>query len=158
MFFKEFEIRWSDLDANWHLADAAYINFGSHTRMAYLAEAGFGQKALALHTLGPVAFYEHMYFFKEVFPGKPIKVSLQFEGMSEDGQFFEFHHNFYDSYGKNIARCEMMGGWIDLTQRKLTPLPPPLLEALKKLPKSPTFKVLTKADTRKFGRTPMDLI
>jgi acyl-CoA thioester hydrolase len=42
MFTKEFDIRWSDLDANRHLANSAFINFMSHTRMAYLIENGFG--------------------------------------------------------------------------------------------------------------------
>ncbi len=40
MFVKEFEIRWSDLDANRHMANSAYINFMSHTRMAYLGQLG----------------------------------------------------------------------------------------------------------------------
>ena len=41
MYLKEFEIRWSDIDANRHLANSAYLNFMSHTRMAFLMELGF---------------------------------------------------------------------------------------------------------------------
>ena len=76
MFFKEFEIRWSDTDANRHLANSAYINFMSHTRMAYLGLLGFNQKSMGAHNIGPVVFYEHVYYFKEAFPGMPVKVSL----------------------------------------------------------------------------------
>ena len=39
-YFKEFEIRWSDLDANRHLGNSAYTNLMSHTRMSYLFEIG----------------------------------------------------------------------------------------------------------------------
>ncbi len=157
MFFKEFEIRWSDLDANRHMANSAYINFMSHTRMAYLGQLGFNQKSMAIHNIGPVVFYEHVYYFKEAFPGKPVKVSLELVGMSEDGMFFEFRHNFYDFKGKNFARCEMMGAWIDLKERKLIGLPVEFLEAFQAMEQSKDFKVLTKADTRKFVQVPKDL-
>nr|WP_298996526.1 thioesterase family protein [uncultured Allomuricauda sp.] len=157
MFFKEFDIRWSDLDANRHLANSAYINYMSHTRMAYLGILGFNQKSMAKHNIGPVVFYEHMYYFKEVFPGKPIKVSLGLQGLSEDGMFFEFEHNFYDNDGKNFARCEMMGAWMDLKERKLIGLPQEFLDAFGKMEKEASFKVLTKADTRKFAKIPKDL-
>ncbi|NDV41892.1 acyl-CoA thioesterase [Flagellimonas sediminis] len=157
MFFKEFEIRWSDLDANRHMANSAYINFMSHTRMAYLGQLGFNQVSMAIHNIGPVVFYEHVYYFKEAFPGRPVKVSLEFVGMSEDGMFFEFRHNFYDFKGKNFARCEMMGAWIDLKERKLTGLPVEFLEAFQAMEQSKDFKVLTKEDTRKFVQVPQDL-
>ncbi|NAY91874.1 thioesterase [Muricauda sp. JGD-17] len=157
MFFKEFEIRWSDLDANRHLANSAYINFMSHTRMAYLGLIGFNQKSMAQHSLGPVVFYEHIYYFKEVFAGKPVKVSLSFKGMSKDGMFFEFEHNFYDSEGKNFARCQMMGAWIDLKERKLTGLPDVFLEVFEQMEKAEDFKILTKEDTRKYVQVPKDL-
>lgn len=157
MFLKQFEIRWSDLDANRHLANSAYINFMSHTRMSYLGQLGFNQKTMAQYQIGPVVFYEHLYYFKEVFPGKPIQVSLGFNGMSENGMFFEFQHDFYDGNGKNFARCEMMGAWMDLGTRKLTELPQDFLEAFKKIDKSPDFRILTKEDTRKHTRHPLDL-
>ena len=46
MFIKEFEVRWSDVDANRHLANSAYINFMSHTRMAFLLELGFAHDVM----------------------------------------------------------------------------------------------------------------
>ncbi|WP_461532952.1 acyl-CoA thioesterase [Sinomicrobium sp.] len=157
MYFKEFDIRWSDIDANRHLANSAYINFMSHTRMSYLTEKGLGQKQLAEHRLGPVVFYEHIYYFKEVFPGKPVRVSLELAGISEDGMFFEFHHNFYDASGRNFAHCEMLGAWIDMTSRQLTGLPEEFLSLLQEIPKTEKFRILTKADTRRYGKEPKDL-
>jgi len=158
MFTKEFEIRWSDVDANRHLANSAYINFMSHTRMAFLMDIGFGQKEMLRHNLGPVVFYEHVYYFKEVFPGKPVQVSLELKGLSEDGMYFEFAHNFYDAKGRNVAHCEMLGGWIDLKERKLTGLPEALYQKFNAISKTDDFKVITKEDTRKFGKRPKDLV
>ncbi|SDD66530.1 acyl-CoA thioester hydrolase [Pricia antarctica] len=157
MYLKDFEIRWSDIDANRHLANSAYLNFMSHTRMAFLMEIGFNQKTLAANQIGPVVFYEHIYYFKEVFPGKPIRVSMEITGMSEDAQFFEFLHNFYDYKGNNFAHCEMMGSWMDLKTRKLTGLTNDLLSAFSGVEKAEGFRVLTKEDTRKFAKVPKDL-
>ena len=112
---------------------------------------------MAAHNIGPVVFYEHMYYFKEVFPGKPIRVSLQLKGISEDRTYFEFVHNFYDANGKNFATCEMMGAWIDLKQRKLCPLPEALFKPFTLAERSNDFKYITKEDTRRFGKKPKDL-
>src|SRR6056297_3746306 len=153
MYLKEFEIRWSDVDANRHLANSAYLNYMSHTRMSFLMEIGFDHKTLAKNELGPVVFYEHMYYFKEAFPGKPIKVSMEIMGMSEDAKFFEFHHNFYNHKGENFAHCELMGTWMDLGTRKLTGLTNDFLKTFSGVEKGDGFRVLTKEDTRKFSKT-----
>lgn len=157
MYLKEFEVRWSDLDANRHLANSAYINFMSHTRMAYLTEHGFGHKNMVKYHIGPVVFYEHMYYFREILPGVPVRVSLEIKGLSPDGMFFEFHHNFYDPQGRHLAHCEMMGGWIDLESRKLSALPKALLSGFESLEKAEGFRHLTREDTRKHLKRPIDL-
>lgn len=157
MYLKEFEVRWNDLDANRHLANSSYINFMSHTRLSFMMENGFGQHNMVKHNIGPVVFYEHMFYFKEIFPGKPVRVSLQLKGISEGGMYFEFQHNFYNAEGVNMARCNMMGGWIDLQTRKLRDLPESLFSALNQLNKTEDFKILTKEDTRKYQQYPKDL-
>lgn len=158
MFRKQFEIRWSDVDANRHLANSAYTNFMSHTRMAFLIDKGFTMKEMAKFNVGPVVFYEHMYYFKEVFMGQPLTVSLEVSGLSEDGMFFKFEHNFYNHKGEHLAHCEMLGGWIDLSTRKLTELKEELLEIAQGFPKADDFKVITREDTRKFGKKPENIL
>ncbi|MGB5237246.1 MAG: acyl-CoA thioesterase [Flavobacteriaceae bacterium] len=157
MYLKEFQIRWNDLDANRHLANSTYVNYMSHTRMSRLIDLGFDHQWMMEHQIGPVVFYEHIYYFKEVLPGPPIRVSFEVKGLSEDGMFFEFQHNFYDHKGRNIAHCELMGGWIDLKTRKLTALDPKWFNNLDLAEKTKDFRILTKEDTRKFARKPIDL-
>lgn len=157
MFTKDFEIRWSDIDANGHLANSAYVNFMSHTRMSFMLENGFGHQDLIRNNLGPVVFYEHIYYFREIFMGNPVKVSLKLKGLSADGMFFEFLHNFYDYKGRNCARCIMLGSWIDLKTRKLVSLPRELYEQLNELEHTEDFRILTKENTRAPGEVPGDL-
>ena len=147
MYLKEFEIRWNDLDANRHLANSSYVAFMSHTRMSFLIEQGLDHAFMKKHQIGPVVFHEHIHYFKEAFQGK-IRVSFELGGISEDGMFFRFKHNFYDEKGRNIAFCNIMGGWIDLQTRSLIGLPEEFFKLLDEAPKSDDFKILTKQDMR----------
>ncbi len=157
MYKKEFEIRWSDIDANGHLANSAYTNFMSHARMAFFNKQRFSMPEIRKFNVGPVVFYEHMYYFKESFLGASITVTIEVSGLSDDGMLFKFEHNFYNERGENLAYCEMQGAWIDLKTRKLTQLPEELLSLAQKFPKSNSFKTLTKEDTRKYGIRPRNI-
>ncbi|MEO6346805.1 MAG: thioesterase family protein [Aquaticitalea sp.] len=157
MYKKQFEIRWSDVDANRHLANSAYVNFMSHTRVAFFEEHGFSLNNLAKFDISPVIFHEHIYYFKEAFLGTPITVSLEISGLSQDGMFFKIIHNIYDDTGKNLAYCNILGAWIHLKSRKLTALPNNFLKEMASFPKTTDFKILTKEDTRKNAVMPKDL-
>ncbi len=157
MYKKEFEIRWSDIDANGHLANSAYTNFMSHARMGFFIEHGFSMQELSNYGIGPVVFYEHTYYYKESFIERLITVTLEVSGLSEDGMFFKFEHNLYDDKGQHLASSDMLGAWIDLKTRKLTTLPELLLKRSEAFPKTKHFKVLTKEDTRISGKRPQNL-
>lgn len=154
-FFQDFAVRWSDLDVNRHLLNASYVNFMSHVRMAFLDANNFGVKEMNNHDIGPVALHEHMYYFQEVSPHETIRVTMELSGLSENGQFFSFDHRFYKKDQSNCALGTVLGAWISLTNRKLTPPPKPLYNALSLLKKSPNFKILTKSDTRIEGINPI---
>jgi len=157
MYKKNFEIRWSDIDANGHLANSAYTNFMSHTRMGFFIEYGLSMQELTKFGLGPVVFYEHTYYYKESFIGKPITVSLEVSGLSTDGMFFKIEHNFYNHKGEHLASSDMFGSWIDLKTRSLVGLPDELLAKANTFPKTDKFKVLTKEDSRVAGKVPKNL-
>lgn len=157
IYKKNFEIRWSDVDANGHLANSAYLNFMSHTRVGFLNENGFSLRKLVGHGIGPVVFSEQIHYFKESFLEQKITVSLEVVGLREDGMFFEFVHNFYDLNGKHLATCNILGAWINLKTRHLTNLPKDLIQKMKTFPKAENFKTITKEYTRKSGKRPVDL-
>lgn len=157
MFLKEFEIRWDDLDANWHLSNTSYMSYAGHVRMELLKKIGVGHTQMIQSKLGPVVFNEQISYFKEVLPDQRIQVSAALSGMSADGMFFRFHHDFYFKDGTNLARIVVTGGWIDLKTRKLTALPKALCKEFFHAPKTDDFKILTAADTRQGGQKPEHL-
>ena len=151
VYKKKFEIRWSDLDANRHLLNATYVNYMSHTRMSFLFDHGVNQKLLREHSIGPVALHEHIYYFQEIQPGQQVTCTMQLSGISKDGTFFGFHHRFYNNKGDNCALGTVIGGWISLESRRLTPPPLKVLDTLNSLPRISEFKEMTKEDTRVAG-------
>lgn len=153
LFKKRFDIRWSDLDANRHVANSAYMNFMSHTRMAYLIDHGFSHQDMEKFRVGPVLFYEHIYYFREVLAGQTIDVSLLLKGLSRDGMFFEFEHEIFGEDGTHHLSAELMGGFIDLDTRKLTPLAEERIHMVfNDLQRTDDFRWLTREDTRKRRR------
>lgn len=157
LFTQRFDIRWSDLDANRHVANSAYVNFMSHTRMAFLIAQGFRHAEMVRLNIGPVLFHEHIHYFREVLPDQPILVTLALKGLSEDGMFFEFEHNIYGQHGTHHLFAHLMGGFIDMNTRKLTTLPEEWTSRLfDKLERTADFHWLSKEDTRKFQIRPVN--
>lgn len=157
MYNKQFEIRWRDLDANGHLGNSSYVDFMSHTRMSFFTEVGIGLDVMQVHGLGPVVLYEHIHYYREVHLKSTITVSLEITGMSEDGRFIRFEHNFYDQNNKNLAFTEMLFTWIDLETRKLANPRHEIIDRIDGFPKAKSFKTLLKDDIRKYNRRPIDL-
>jgi acyl-CoA thioester hydrolase len=116
--------------------------------MAFFHDLGFTLEYLNSHDIGPVVFYEHVYYLKEVLPGNPVRVSLEINGLSADGMFFEFYHNIYNHKGVQVAHAQLMGGWMNLTTRRLTCPTPEMNKKFNAIEKGETFRVLTQKDTR----------
>jgi len=151
------DIRWSDIDANRHLANSAYVNFMSYARIIEMRRAGLTHHELAKYNLGPIVFYEKIFYFKEVLPDQPVFVDIQLKGLSEDYRFFEFEQNLYDQSGQHMAGYEMMGAWIDMKSRKLVSLPEELSKMFDHIKRTEDFRILTKEDTRKHNKIPKQL-
>ncbi len=148
-YFKKFEIRWSDIDANRHLANSSYVQFCSHTRLSFMEKHGWGQKMFEQKRLGPAAIRESYHFFREVHTTDTLYISLELTGLSNEGSFFEFRHRIYRQDGKNVAYSSIAGCWISLDTRQVT-IPPQDLFALFKevCPTADDFRTITRKDLR----------
>ncbi len=148
-YFKKFEIRWSDIDANRHLANASYVQFCSHTRLSFMEMHGWGQSMFAEQRIGPAAIRESYHFFREVHTTDTIYVELELTGLSEEGSFFEFRHRIYRQDGKNVAYSSISGCWMSMDTRRVILPPQDLFDLFKKVcPTAQDFRILTKKDIR----------
>ena len=149
-YFKEFEVRWSELDPNRHVANYAYTQFMNEVRFSFFKKFNLTEE-INKANIGPVVFHEHFYYIKEVRPYEIIKIDLQLKGRSEDYKFFHFAHHLYKESGEIGLYSELYFGWLDLNIRKLSIPPKALCDAYDTLTKTEDFRILTSKDMRAQG-------
>jgi len=157
MFTRKYSVLWADLDANWHFANYSYIKYAGDARMSFFNSLGLTKDKLRTYLKGPVVFYEHMYYYKELELKEDFIVSVEVDGYSDDAKFGRLLQNFYSPDGINLARLELIFGWMDLKTRRLSKFPNQEFEKFKLSDKTKTFKIMTKEDTRILGKTPKNI-
>ncbi len=158
LFFAETTVRWSDLDANMHLANASYMNLTSHARISFLRHCGIKLSDLAKYRIGPAVLREEFSFFREAHEGQEIKISVAVSGNSEDGEIFEFEHNLYDKLtGTHIAYSRVFGVWFSMKDRKKTPPPAEMLEKLINNIDPNSVRKLSLADLKSLPVSPQNI-
>lgn len=142
MYLKKFEIRWSDLDANRHVANSSYLNFLSETRMSFLNEQGFTQQSFEKHNIGPVIFSEELFYLSEIKLSQTITVSLELLANSQNYKYIKFAHAIFNAQNKLSVYSETFFGWINLLERKLIAPPIEIITAVSALPKAEKYTIL----------------
>ena len=151
------QVRWSDLDANMHLANSSYMNFTSFARMKALNEMGFSTKHMHIWQRGPVIFEEKFNFFREILPDTTIYIHTRVSAISEDLVLFEFQHDLYDQHGEHKANSKIFGCWLDYTTRKMaTDLPNEMKSKLAEF-KTEEVRILSKMDIKNMGVSPQNI-
>ena len=89
MFKKEYEASWTDLDPNWHVANYAYNQYSTDARVYFFDSLGLNKIKFDKLEIGPILFYEQMYYYKEIKIGVKFSVTVEIDGYSEDGKFFK---------------------------------------------------------------------
>lgn len=76
-FKRDIQIRWSDIDANFHLRHSVYYDWGAFCRMEFLTEQGLGMKEMRQLKIGPILFREEAVFRKEIHYGDAVTMNLR---------------------------------------------------------------------------------
>ncbi|WP_068596932.1 acyl-CoA thioesterase [Vaginella massiliensis] len=157
LYFQKTVVRWSDLDANRHLANSSFSNFTSYARIAFLRDFGVTMKDLGQLQMGPAILHEQFSYFKEAYEGEEIYITVEIDGMSDDGMIYSFLHNLYREDGTHLCQSKLVGVWFSLTDRKMKAPPTALLEGLKKSIANREVKVLSKSDLKNLPAFPQNI-
>jgi acyl-CoA thioester hydrolase len=130
---KTFDVRWADLDPNFHMRHSAYNDYAAQVRLGYLSENGYTLERFRKENLGPVLFREETKFFKEILPGDVITVDFQVTMASEDGRKWQILHTIYRKDGVKAAEIVVDGAWMDTKLRKVVAAPKDLLAMMEAL-------------------------
>ena len=141
-YIKRVEIRWSDLDPNFHLRHSAYYDFGAYTRIAFLSEHGITPAVMTQHEIGPVLFREECLFKREISFGDNISVHLMLENTSIDFRKWTMKHEIWKNEQTLAAIITLEGAWMNTRLRKITAPPDLFREAFEVMPKTENFRIV----------------
>lgn len=157
-FFAETIVRWSDLDANMHLANSSYMNFTSFARIAFLRNCDIKLSDLATYKIGPAVLREEFSFFREAHEGQEVMISVTVSGNSENGEIFEFEHNLYDKKtGTHLAYSRVFGVWFSMTERKKMPPPAEMHEKIMTNVNQEKCRILSYSDMKNLPVHPQNI-
>ena len=122
-YFKQIEIRWSDLDPNFHLRHSAYYDFGAYSRISFMNENGITPQVLGEAHIGPVIFREECIFRKEIKFGDKVKINLKLAKSNDDFSRWTMVHEIWKNDDTLCAVITVDGAWLNTVHRKLTTPP-----------------------------------
>ena len=125
-FIKEIQLRWSDLDPNFHLRHSIYYDWGAFCRIEFLREFELTAHVMQELHFGPILFREECIFKKEVRDGDKITIDLSLLKAKKDYSRWSINHHIRKNGDTVSAIVTVDGAWINTIQRKLT-LPPPIV-------------------------------
>lgn len=134
-FLKSLELRWADLDPNFHLRHSVYYDFGATARIEFLAQNGITVAFMQQHHFGPVIFREECVFKKEIRLSDTITIDLTLKQSNPDFSRWTMQHTIYKNTDTVSAILTIDGAWMDTIKRKLTLPPAEVIAAFGNMPK-----------------------
>jgi acyl-CoA thioester hydrolase len=138
-FIKNINLRWSDLDPNFHVRHSVYYDIGATCRMEFLTVAGITPALMFQHHIGPILFREECLFRKEIRFGDQLTIDLELEKLSGDHSKWTMKHQLRKNGDTVAAIITIDGAWMDTVARKITAPPESFISAFDSIPKSAGF-------------------
>lgn len=134
------EVRWSDLDPNFHLRHSVYYDYGAYCRVSFLEKEGLTSAVMHELHIGPVLFREEAVFRKEIRMGDKPVIDLQLTKTKSDFSRWSIRHRIIKQGDVLAATLHVDAAWIDTRARKLASPPPQVKDIFSKIPRSDDFE------------------
>jgi acyl-CoA thioester hydrolase len=141
-FSKDLQIRWSDLDPNFHLRHSVYYDWGAFCRVEFLNEYGLTADLMVKLGFGPILFREECVFRKEIRSGDAVKINLQVTKSRKDFSRWSIQHRITKNGDLLCATINVDGAWMNVRERKLMSPPEKVIEVFEKMPREERFEWL----------------
>jgi acyl-CoA thioester hydrolase len=140
MYKKSIEVRWADLDPNFHMLHSRYYDLGAYVRMCFLTEHGLSVAVMAEQKMGPILFREECVFKREIKFGDSVDIDLVMLKARKDGSRWTMQHRITVNEDTLAAVITVDGAWINTERRRLTTPPTAFAEIFDKIPKGEGFE------------------
>lgn len=139
VYTKKVEVRWSDLDPNFHLRHSVYYDWGAYVRMSFMTENGITPSLLQQYHIGPIIFREECVFKREIGFNDNVELSLHLCKSTRDMSRWTMKHEVWKNKETLSAIIQVDGAWLDTHKRKLAVPPDAFIEIFNTIPKSDDF-------------------
>ncbi len=143
-FRKKIEIRWSDIDPNFHLRHSVYYDFGAFVRIAFMTENGLTPFVIQQEQIGPILFREECVFKREIHFNDSVEVNVQLVKSTHDMSRWTMVHEVTKNGTTLSALITIDGAWINTSLRKLAIPPESFRKVFENLPRAPHFEWIEK--------------
>ena len=143
-FIRDVEIRWSDLDPNFHLRHSVYYDFGAFVRIAFFTSNGITPQVMTQHNIGPILFREECIFKKEIRLGDEVTIDVSLIKSRKDFSRLTFRHQVMKNKDLLSAILTLDVAWMNTTERKLAIPPQEVCSVMDAIPKDASFQWLEK--------------
>lgn len=126
MFATPFKVnlRWSDLDPNFHLRHSSYYDLASQHRIEMLSQYGLTLKVMEEQHFAPILMREECIFFREIKYTDVVHIHLKIKEVTDDGSKWTLIHEFVDDLNKKKAQLTVEIVWFDTqNRRRAKPVP-----------------------------------
>ena len=134
------QIRWSDLDPNFHLRHSVYYDWGALCRIDYLNSKGLTQAVMQQLHFGPIIFREEAVFRKEIKYGDHITVNLKLMKSRRDYSRWTIVHEIKKKEDTLCAVLTIDGAWLQVIERKLYMPPSEVTNVFQQMPADENFQ------------------
>ena len=138
-YIKTVEVRWSDLDPNFHLRHSVYYDYGAYSRISFLEAHGLSTAVMAQNHFGPILFREECVFRREIRLGDTVTIDLRLLKAKEDQSRWSIQHHIYKNTDILAAILTVDGAWINTQLRKLSVPPEQVLHVFNNMPRAEEF-------------------
>lgn len=139
-YTKHPEVRWADLDPNFHMLHSKYYDLGAYVRMCFLTEHGVTAAAMQAEQMGPILFREECVFKREIKFGDYITIDFLMLKAKKDGSRWSMQHRITINNEILAAVITVDGAWMNTARRKLASPPPAFADAFNKIPRADNFE------------------
>jgi len=134
------QIRWSDLDPNFHLRHSVYYDWGAQCRMDFLREKGLTPAVMQQLQCGPIIFREEAVFRKEIKYGEPVSINLSLIKGKRDYSRWTISHEIKKQDDILCAVVTVDGAWLNILERKLFIPPVEVARVFQQMPVRENFE------------------
>lgn len=139
-YIKSLDIRWSDLDPNFHLRHSVYYDYGAFCRVSFLEEYGLTNLIMQELHIGPILFREEAVFRREIRLGDNLKINLEVLKSRKDFSRWTIRHQLIKEENILAAVVTVEGAWINTVARKLATPPVEVVKVFEQMPKAADFQ------------------